>query len=141
VAALQEDPAAFTLQVRLADAFGDNGMISVLICRRRQDDWDIDTWLMSCRVLGRKVEAAVLQELIGQARARGIRRLLGSYRPTEKNRLVEDHYGKLGFTLIERRADGSTLWELPVEDATTTTLPITIRRLGFEPPLAAPVPA
>ena len=60
VAAVQNDPDAFTLQVRLADAFGDNGMISVLICRRQQDDWNIDTWLMSCRVLGRKVETAVL---------------------------------------------------------------------------------
>jgi predicted enzyme involved in methoxymalonyl-ACP biosynthesis len=107
-------------------------MISVLICRRRQDDWDIDTWLMSCRVLGRRVEAAVLQELIGQARARGIRRLLGRYLPTEKNRLVEDHYAKLGFTLVEQRADGSTLWELHVADAPAAALPMTVQRLGFE---------
>jgi FkbH-like protein len=45
-------PEVFTLQVRLADIFGDNGMISVVICRPCQDGvWDIDTWLMSCRVL------------------------------------------------------------------------------------------
>ncbi len=59
VAAVQNDPTAFTLQVRLADTFGDNGMISVVICRRDRNDWNIDTWLMSCRVLGRKVEVAV----------------------------------------------------------------------------------
>nr|WP_315190037.1 HAD-IIIC family phosphatase [uncultured Albidiferax sp.] len=131
VAAAQQDPDAFTLQVRLADAFGDNGMISVLICRRQQDDWDIDTWLMSCRVLGRKAETAVLQELITQARAQGIQRLIGRYLPTEKNKLVEDHYAKLGFTLIEKHADGSTVWELPVHDAPLVDLPIAIQRIGF----------
>ena len=131
VAAAQQDPNAFTLQVRLADAFGDNGMISVLICRRQQDDWDIDTWLMSCRVLGRKAETAVLQELITQARAQGIQRLIGRYLPTEKNKLVEDHYAKLGFALIDKRADGSAVWELHVQDAPLVDLPIAIQRIGF----------
>jgi FkbH-like protein len=133
VAQAQADPDAFTLQVRLADTFGDNGMISVLICRRVDDDWDIDTWLMSCRVLGRKVETAVLQELVAQARARGIRRLLGTYAPTEKNKLVEEHYAKLGFTLTERRGDGGTAWELRVDAAPSVALPIAIQRVGFAP--------
>lgn len=133
VAAAQQDPNAFTLQVRLADAFGDNGMISVVICRRQQADWDIDTWLMSCRVLGRKAETAVLQELITQARAQGIQRLIGRYLPTEKNKLVEDHYAKLGFTLVDKQADGSTVWELHVQDAPLVDLPIAILRSGFAP--------
>lgn len=133
VAAAQHDPEAFTLQVRLADAFGDNGMISVIICRRDQDDWDIDTWLMSCRVLGRKVEVAVLQELLAQARARGIRRLVGRYLPTEKNKLVEDHYAKLGFTTLERHADGGSAWMLEVDSAPVVGLPIAVRRSGFAP--------
>jgi len=131
VAAAQADPDAFSLQVRLADTFGDNGMISVLLCRRIADDWDIDTWLMSCRVLGRKVEQAVLQELVDQARQRGIRRLIGTYLPTEKNKLVEDHYGKLGFTKLEQRADGGTVWQLVVADAPALTFPIAIERVGF----------
>jgi len=138
VAAAQDDPDVFTLQVRLADAFGDNGMISVIICRREQHDWSVDTWLMSCRVLGRKVETAVLQELVEQARLRGIRRLIGNYLPTEKNKLVEDHYAKLGFTLLERQADGSTRWVLDVEGAPMTSLPIAVQRLGFAPASAAP---
>ncbi|MDL2338224.1 MAG: HAD-IIIC family phosphatase [Pseudomonadota bacterium] len=131
VAAAQSDPEVFTLQVRLADTFGDNGMISVLICRRQGDDWHIDTWLMSCRVLGRKVEVAVLQELISQAAARGVLRLIGNYLPTEKNKLVEDHYAKLGFTLLETQGAGSTLWELRVGGAASVTLPISIQRIGF----------
>ncbi len=135
VAAAQHDAEAFTLQVRLADAFGDNGMISVIICRRERDDWDIDTWLMSCRVLGRKVEVAVLQELLVQARARGIQRLVGRYLPTEKNKLVEDHYAKLGFTLLVRQADGGSSWGLEVEGAPIANLPIAVHRSGFASPV------
>jgi FkbH-like protein len=132
VAAAQNDADAFTLQVRLADTFGDNGMISVIVCRRpkdRRDDWDIDTWLMSCRVLGRKVELAVLQELVAQAGARGIRRLVGRYLPTEKNKLVEDHYAKLGFAQVEAKPDGGTVWELIVEGYAPADLPIDVQRL------------
>ena len=133
VAAAQRDPDAFTLQVRLTDAFGDNGMISVVICRRTQDDWDIDTWLMSCRVLGRKVEVAVLQELAAQARERGVRRLIGRYLPTEKNKLVEDHYAKLGFALLDAQDGGATRWALSVDDVPAASLPIAIQRAGFAP--------
>ena len=98
VGAMEADPDCFTLQVRLADMFGDNGMISVIICRRQADEWLVDTWLMSCRVLARQVEQAVLQELVSHARELGINRIVGTYRPTERNRLVEDHYDRLGFT-------------------------------------------
>jgi FkbH-like protein len=140
VAAAQADPAAFSLQVRLADTFGDNGMISVLLCRRTGDAWDIDTWLMSCRVLGRKVEQAVLQELVDQARQRGIRRLIGTYLPTEKNKLVEDHYAKLGFTKVDDLPNGGTVWSLDVDAAPTATLPIKVERIGLGA-VAATVPA
>jgi len=75
VAAVQSDPACFALQVRLSDIFGDNGMISVVICRRTDArTLEFDTWLMSCRVLGRRVENMVLQEVIDYARGVGRRR-------------------------------------------------------------------
>ncbi len=102
----------FTMQVRLADIFGDNGMISVVICRTTPTEkgepaaWEIDTWLMSCRVLGRRVEQMVLRELLAHARAAGINKLIGTYRPTDRNGLVADHYAKLGFTEI----GGRQLW-------------------------------
>jgi FkbH-like protein len=143
VAAAQHDPQVYTLQVRLADTFGDNGMISVIVCRpdaEQADDWDIDTWLMSCRVLGRKVELAVLQELAAQAAARGVRRLIGRYLPTEKNKLVEDHYAKLGFTQIGTLPGGGTRWALEVDGVAMQALPIAIQRVGFEPAAVA-VPA
>jgi FkbH-like protein len=133
VAAMESDPECLTMQVRLADAFGDNGMISVVICRRRpHETWEIDTWLMSCRVLGRRVENMVLQELLEHARRQGIRRLIGSYRPTERNKLVEHHYSKLGFTEIARHEDGTTVWELDAGTAIVEPAPMVVRSLGFE---------
>jgi len=134
VQAAEREPLAYTLQVRLKDSFGDNGMISVVIARRAHAAdvvWDIDTWLMSCRVLGRCVENAVLQELLTQARVCGIATLRGTYLPTARNKLVEDHYAKLGFELLERREDGATLWSLDVRRAPEQVLPMQIRRLGF----------
>lgn len=133
VCALQEDGTVFTLQIRLEDVFGDNGMISVLVCRREGDDWVIDTWLMSCRVLGRKVEQAVLQELAAQARARGIRCLRGRYLPTAKNKLVEEHYAKLGFTLEQRWDDGRTDWMLQVDDLVEQPVPMQVLRIDLHP--------
>jgi len=113
VAVLEADPAVLTLQVRLIDSFGDNGMICVVICRPgATGEWTIDTWLMSCRVLGRKVEQMVLREILLRAREAGIDRLQGRYMPTEKNALVRDHYDKLGFAKVGEQ-DGTTIWELP----------------------------
>jgi FkbH-like protein len=129
VAEMEADPNCFTLQVRLADMFGDNGMISVIICRHDADDWLVDTWLMSCRVLGRRVEQAVLQELVSQARKLGITRIVGTYRPTERNRLVEDHYAKLGFTECPRPTEGSTVWSLELATYTDISLPMKVVRL------------
>jgi FkbH-like protein len=121
VSQMESDPACFTLQVRLSDIFGDNGMISVVICREDQPGvWEIDTWLMSCRVLGRHVEQMVLKHITEQAKRRGIQKLKGKYTPTDRNKLVEDHYPKLGFVQVSRDANGSTSFELEVETATLT---------------------
>jgi FkbH-like protein len=114
VAELEGDPDVFTLQVRLTDAFGDNGMISVIVCRPHGEDaWEIDTWLMSCRVLKRRVEQMVLRELVEAARQHGKKRLIGVYIPTDRNALVTEHYAELGFTQVETDATGGrTVWEL-----------------------------
>jgi FkbH-like protein len=123
---IQADPQSFHLQIRLADSFGDNGMISVVICKRVGDDWQIDTWLMSCRVLNRKVETAVLMELLARGKERGIRRLVGMYLPTERNALVQDHYSKLGFSLSASHVDGSSQWELYIATAPVVDVPMTV---------------
>ncbi len=131
VAELEGDPDCFTLQVRLTDTFGDNGMISAIICRSRDDAWEIDTWLMSCRVLGRGVETMVLREILQQARSRGVRHLIGVYRPTQRNAMVSDHYSKLGFVQTGYDPDGTTIWALDT-DTQVRRSPMQVERAGLE---------
>jgi FkbH-like protein len=125
VAAMEADGSVFTLQVRLQDKFGDLGMIGVVICRTAGDSWEIDTWLMSCRVLGRRVEQAMLAQIVEAARRRGITRFLGTYLPTEKNAMVSDHYAKLGFALIEDTSKARR-FELAVESHSVSELPFQV---------------
>ncbi|HEY4215071.1 MAG TPA: HAD-IIIC family phosphatase [Steroidobacteraceae bacterium] len=128
---LEADPQSLTLQVRLTDIYGDNGMISVVICRAAgQTTWEIDTWLMSCRVLGRGVEQMVLREILDAARAAGVTTLIGRYIPTERNALVKDHYSNLGFKPVSATSE-ETVWSL---DTTThiEPAPMTIGRTGGE---------
>ncbi|MCO6417783.1 HAD-IIIC family phosphatase [Siccirubricoccus sp. KC 17139] len=107
-AAVMQDKQALGLQFRLLDRFGDNGVIAILIGRLGMEgEMAIDTWLMSCRVLGREVEQACLAVLAAEARRMGARRLRGTYRPTAKNGMVRDHYPKLGFTPLA--AEGEAL--------------------------------
>jgi len=135
VAEAESNPEVFTLQVRLADIFGDNGMISVVICRPdRAGMWEIDTWLMSCRVLGRRVEHMVLREILGHARAAGVYKLCGIYCPTDRNKLVADHYPRLGFTKVDEESSGLTRWELLVEGAEPESAPMKVISQGFLAP-------
>ena len=115
VATVESDPDVFTLQVSLKDRFGDNGMICVVICRPEDDAWIIDTWLMSCRVLGRRVEAVVLAYIIDAAKQHGVTRLRGLFVPSGRNDLVRAHYKQLGFRCLKEDADGSD-WEISVVD-------------------------
>ncbi|HYZ32832.1 MAG TPA: HAD-IIIC family phosphatase, partial [Crenalkalicoccus sp.] len=103
--AVAEDPAAFGLQLRMLDRFGDNGVIGIVIGRRQGDAVRLDTWLMSCRVLGRQVEEATLNLVVEQARALGAARLIGEYRPTPKNGMVAEHYPRLGFAPLASDGD------------------------------------
>jgi FkbH-like protein len=133
VLAAESDPDRFTLQARLADAVGDSGMISVVICERQERNWIIDTWLMSCRVLGRRVEWMVLRELLEQAREHGIAKLVGVYIPTERNKLAADHFSKLGFRESSSDGQGVSVWEMDVAGAALPVAPMVVRRSGFPP--------
>ena len=117
VAALIENNQALTLQVRLLDSFGDNGIIAIVIGQFRPgtSDIEINTWLMSCRVLGRQMEEETLNLVADQARSLGASRLVGLFRPSAKNAMVRDHYRKLGFTADD---DSGMTWTLPLADFT-----------------------
>jgi len=125
---LEGDPSVMTLHARLLDKFGDNGIICVVICRTtRPGIWTIDSWLMSCRVLGRCVEQAVLGEILFRARASGITTLEGVYISTDRNEMVREHYDKLGFSRVDDGADGNSRWELRT-DVELEELPMTVQR-------------
>lgn len=127
VARLEDDQSIFTVQARLVDAFGDNGMISVAICRKG-GEWDIESWLMSCRVLGRKVEHAMLAAMAEAARAEGAQALIGRYVPSGRNAMVEDHYSKLGFTAAGHDGE-ATLWRLELAGWCRPVLPLIVENL------------
>jgi FkbH-like protein len=126
VEAFENDPAKFCLQIRLSDRFGENGMISVVIFDRGCEEWSCDTWLMSCRVLGRRVEELVLATVVDEARRAGAKRLKGTYIPTKKNGLVIDHFVKLGFTRTGDLPDDGTSWALDLADYVVPELPMQV---------------
>ncbi len=114
VLGMMQDESAATLQLRLTDVHGDNGVIGLVVGYRKGSALALDTWLMSCRVLGRGVEEATLNLVVERAQEMGCTRVVGEYRPTAKNGMVREHYKQLGFTLFESEGDGITRWELPL---------------------------
>jgi FkbH-like protein len=102
VTQLAANPDAWAAAFHLADRMGDYGLIGVIFCRpgSSRTQWEVDTWLMSCRVLGRQMEKFMMDRLEEAARARGIYEIVGVFRPTAKNGLVKDHYDQLGFERI-----------------------------------------
>lgn len=113
LAAIQQmlrDPAVVHLYLKLSDRFADHGLVGVLIAREHDAVLDIDTWLMSCRVIGRSADTEMLMHLCHHALTRGCTRLQGTYIPTPKNQLVQHLYRDHGFTLANRNPDGTTAW-------------------------------
>jgi FkbH-like protein len=110
---LIEDRSVIGLHLRLTDRFGDNGIIAVVIGKlMTEGNLLIDSWLMSCRVLGRQVEETTLNILASQAKTLGAKNLIGEYFPTPKNGIVKEHYAKLGFRPTANESDGRRQWTL-----------------------------
>jgi FkbH-like protein len=114
VEAVSQDPAFITLYGRLADRFGDNGLVSILIGHVLGETVELDLWLMSCRVLSREMEFAMFDALVEQCQARSIRRIVGVYIPSKKNSMVADHYAGLGFTRLGESSGGHESWQYDV---------------------------
>ena len=93
------------IAVRLADRYGDSGIIGVCILRYADMQAVFDTFLLSCRALGRGVEDAMLVQGLKRARTRGCRSAIGQYRPTAKNAQVEEFYTSHGFTRLPDDGD------------------------------------
>ena len=123
VTGMMNDPSTLTFSARLDDCFGSNGIVSIVIGRIVAHEGvqalDLDTWLMSCRVLGRSVENAVLAVVVDTARQAGVERLIGRYRPSPKNGMVRDLFPRLGFKPVAGAAGGDeTVWEFILTEET-----------------------
>jgi FkbH-like protein len=110
------DPDWGVYATQVSDRFGDNGIVGVCLTRRRGEVCEIDALLLSCRVIGRTVEDAILHFLVEENRALGIRRLEGWFLPTAKNKPAESFYPNHQFSLV-RETEGGTLWALELEAA------------------------
>ena len=106
------DDSYITLYGKLEDKFGDNGVVSVVIAQREEKAAHIRLWLMSCRVLKRDMELAMLDELVERCQEAGIEEIYGYYYPTAKNNMVRKFYGELGFEKCSEDEAGNSVWKL-----------------------------
>ena len=84
--------------VEVSDKFGNNGITGTYIIEKKSDEeWVVDTFLLSCRIMGRGVEEIMMNQIIENARLSGIKRIKGEFIPTSKNKPAENFYKKLGF--------------------------------------------
>lgn len=111
IQAFMDDPQVRVYWTRVEDRFGDNGIIGVMIVRDEGEQWSLDTLLMSCRVIGRTVETAMLGVLAEHARQSGARKIVGQFLPTAKNAPAKEIYAKNQFECLAEDEAGS-LWGL-----------------------------
>ena len=110
------DGKHITLYGKLSDAFGDNGVVSVVIGEIKENVCDIDLWLMSCRVLKKNMEFAMLDTLVKECKDRSIDTIVGHYYPTAKNGMVKNLFNDFGFEKNFEGDDGTTEWKLTLND-------------------------
>ncbi len=112
---VNNDDNCLKLYGKLADIFGDNGVISVVIGTiKNTTELHIDLWIMSCRVLKRNMEFAMMDELVKKAQERNIKTIYGYYYPTLKNKMVKEFYEMQGFTLLNEDADGNKTYQYDI---------------------------
>ena len=128
IRAMAEDAGCLCLYGKLVDKFGDNGVVTVVAGRQQGDVLHLQLWLMSCRVLKRGMEDAMMDAVVADAASRGIKTIRGYYYPTAKNGMVRDFYAEMGYTQLETDENGGTVWELEVETYRPRQPHITVER-------------
>lgn len=114
ISEMAADPCCGVWSLRVKDRYADNGLVGVAIARFYGSICEIDSFLMSCRVIGRTVETALLASLAADARTRGATTLLGWFLPTKKNAPAVEFYREHGFVEAER-SDAGVLWRLDLQ--------------------------
>jgi FkbH-like protein len=121
------------ITARVRDRFGDNGLVGLAIVHASDDTAEIDSFLLSCRVIGRAVETVMLSQVIEQAKSSGLRRVRGWFLPTPKNAPAKDFYAAHGFSEQERDGNGSVRWSLETRAAKVAApewIKVTFRKSG-----------
>jgi FkbH-like protein len=108
-------PNRCVVSVRVQDRYGDNGLVGVAITRDEGETREIDTLLLSCRVIGRTVETAIVSYLAQDARRRGLTRMQGWFLPTKKNAPASEFFSQHGFSLEKTEPQGA-LWSLDLNN-------------------------
>lgn len=103
------------LSANVEDKFGDNGITGVIIAEKGKDRWRIDTFLLSCRVIGRRVEQALLAHVIKSAINENASALSGEFIPTKKNAPAKDFYKNNGFRLAKKDPE-TEIWEYDLRE-------------------------
>lgn len=116
---LAEDDSYLVISIKVEDKFGDNGITGVVIIEKYPGQWRIDTFLLSCRVLGREIEKALLAVIIQRMQAEGCTKLIGEFIPTPKNTPAKDFYPNNNFKLISSKNADIQKWELAVTPRST----------------------
>ena len=114
IRAMAGDKNDLCLCGKLVDKFGDNGIVTVVAGRQQGDVLDLTLWLMSCRVLKRGMEDAMMDTVVAEAAAREVKTIVGHYYPTAKNAMVREFYAQYDFAKTAEDADGNTEWTLDV---------------------------
>ena len=112
---IASDDSYITLYGKLSDKFGDNGVVSVVIGHHYRDIVNIDLWIMSCRVLKRDMEYAMMDMLVDKCKKRGVKKLIGHYYPTAKNGMVKEFYRIMNFTNMDEEEHGNSNWEMAID--------------------------
>jgi FkbH-like protein len=114
----REEDSSIVYSMAVTDKFGDEGVVGVAIVKKKDADWWIDSMLMSCRVIGRSVETALLAKIVKDARAEGASRIIGEYIPTKKNPPAAQVYENHGFGMPTQTEENGTSWILNLETDT-----------------------
>lgn len=115
IEAIAGDSNYITLYGKLEDKFGDNGVVSVVIGKIDTDILHMELWLMSCRVLKRDMEYAMMDTLVARALEHGITTIKGYYYPTAKNGMVKNFYAGMGFEKETEDNDGNSIWTYAID--------------------------
>ena len=111
------DAGYLTLYGKLEDKFGDNGVVTIVVGRIEEQILHMELWLMSCRVLKRDMEFAMMDEVVARCAEKGITKIRGYYYPTAKNAMVKNFYELQGFEKLSEDEEGNAVWELEIPQA------------------------